>query len=298
MKRALVTGANGFVGRAVTARLNAANWHVVAAVRSPTDGCSAETMVLGRAPWNRETFAAAIAHARPDVIFHLAGITRAATGADMFITNVGLSADLLDAVGAATVRPAVVLIGSAAEYGNLAARQLPAREDGPCAPVSDYGIGKFAQTLLGMARAKGGIDVLVARLFNPVGAGMPRHLALASFAEQLRLGVSELAVGDLDVTRDFLDVTEAARQIVLLAGDPGNFGRVVNVCSGVGTNLRMLVEDMIRLSGRPVRLAIEPSRLRANDVRSFVGDTSRLRAAGICPLAADFSRLLPELLGI
>jgi nucleoside-diphosphate-sugar epimerase len=298
MKRALVTGANGFVGRAVIASLDAENWNVVRAVRRPVDGWSAETLILGQAPWNRDTFAAAIASARPDVIFHLAGMTLASASADMYTTNVGLSADLLDAVAAATIRPAVVLIGSAAEYGTLTAEQLPAREDGPCQPVTDYGISKFAQTLLGMARAGIGVDVLIARLFNPVGAGMPRHLALASFAEQLRMGASELAVGDLDVARDFVDVTEAARQIVLLASDPGSFGRVTNVCSGIGTNLRMLVEDMIRLSGRPVRLAIQQNRLRPNDVRDFIGDTNRLRAAGISPRAADFSRLLPELLAI
>jgi GDP-4-dehydro-6-deoxy-D-mannose reductase len=298
MKRALVTGANGFVGRAVAARLRADGWHVIRAVRAPISGCPAETLVLGMVPWNRDTFASAIATARPDVVFHLAGITSTTDSAELYHTNVVLSASLLDAVATARVRPAVVLMGSAAEYGNLARELLPAREDGPCHPVTDYGISKYAQTLLGLSRARSGLAVLIARLFNSVGVGMPRHLALASFAEQLRLGASELSVGDLDVTRDFIDVAEAARQIVLLASDPGNFGGVFNICSGIETNLRMLVQEMVRLSGRSVRLVIDQDRLRPVDVRSFIGDTSRLRSAGIAARAADFARLLPELLAV
>lgn len=296
MKRALVTGANGFVGRALTARLNADRWHVIRAVRAPLAGWPAETLVLGMAPWGRDTFATAIAHAKPDVVFHLAGITWTSNSAELYNTNVGLSASLLDAAATAKVRPAVVLMGSAAEYGSLTPELLPAREDGPCQPVTDYGISKFAQTLLGMARARTGVAVLIARLFNSVGAGMPRHLALASFAEQLRGGASELSVGDLDVTRDFIDVAEAARQIVLLASDPGNYGRVFNICTGTETNLRTLVEQLIRLSGRSVRLVVDQARLRPVEVRGFIGDTGRLRSAGITARAADFARLLPELL--
>jgi nucleoside-diphosphate-sugar epimerase len=295
MKRALVTGANGFVGGAVSARLVVDGWHVVRAVRSPIGG-PADAIVLGQNAWDRDTFASAIESVRPDVVFHLAGITRATNAADFYHTNIALSANLLDAIATASVRPAVVLIGSAAEYGDIAPDLLPAREDGPCQPVTDYGISKFAQTLLGMARARSGVAVLVARLFNPVGAGMPRHLALASFAEQLRHGASELSVGDLDVTRDFIDVAEAARLIVLLVSEPRNFGRVFNICSGIDTNLRMLVEDMIRLSGRPVRLVIDQARLRPVEVRRFTGDTGRLRAAGISVGSPDFTRLLPELL--
>ena len=293
MKRALVTGANGFVGRAVTARLQADGWEVVGAGRAPAGD---HDLVLGVAPWHRDTFAGAIERARPNVVFHLAGITRAANAQDMFDTNAGLSAALLDAVATARLRPAVVLLGSAAEYGNLPLDRLPAREDGPCQPVTDYGISKFAQTLMGIARARSGVAVVIARLFNPVGAGMPRHLAVASFAEQLRNGATELFVGDLDVTRDFIDVAEAARLIVLLAGDAANHGRVFNICSGVDTNLRMLVEQMIRLSGRDVRLVIDQDRLRPVDVRRFIGDTTRLSAACGSVRPPDFARLLPDLL--
>jgi len=296
MRRALVTGATGFVGGAVVARLEAEGWHVVRAARVPVRGSLAQTMVLGPAPWDQATFASAIASVRPDVVFHLAGVTHAPSAADMYGTNTGLAASLLDAVSASPARPAVVLMGSAAEYGNLPPDCLPAREDGPCQPVTDYGISKFAQTLLGMARARNGIAVLVARMFNPLGAGMPPQLALASFARQLRQGASRLLVGDLDVARDFIDVVEAAGLIVALASGPQNYGRVYNICSGTAVVLRPLVEELIGLSGQAVQLVVDRERLRPGEARVLFGDTARLRAAGLSVGAPDFAALLAKLI--
>jgi len=252
--------------------------------------------MLGSAPWDQTAFAAAIERVEPDTVFHLAGTTRARSAAEMYSTNVGLAASLLDAVLASAVRPAVVLIGSAAEYGSLPPECLPAQEDGPCRPITDYGISKFAQTLLGMARARTGVAVLVARTFNPVGAGMPHHLALATFAEQLRRGTCRLLVGDLDVGRDFIDVAEAARLIVSLASDAQNYGRVYNICSGTAVTLRPLVEELIRLSGQAVRLIIDPDRLRPGEMRVLFGDTARLREAGLSVRPPDFTTLLPSLI--
>jgi GDP-4-dehydro-6-deoxy-D-mannose reductase len=295
MKRALVTGATGFIGRAVVARLEAEGWYVVRAVRTSQGDAAARSIVLGPAPWDQATFAAAIESARPDVVFHLAGTTRARNAAEMYNTNTGLAASLLDAVAASAIRPAVILAGSAAEYGNLPAEYLPAREDGPCQPITDYGISKFAQTLLGLARAGTGIAVLVARIFNPLGAGMPSHLALASFAEQLRRKTGRLSVGDLDVARDFIGVDEAARLIVALAGDPKNYGRVYNICSGTAVPLRQLVEELVRQSEQTVQIVIDPDRLRPGEARALFGDTARLRAAGLSVKPPDFAPLLANL---
>ncbi len=296
MKRALVTGATGFVGRAVTARLELEGWHVVRAVRESATCAPALVLTLGSGFWDAAMFAAAISQAEPDVVFHLAGTTRASSAAGIYRTNVGLAAGLLDAASSSPVRPAVVLAGSAAEYGELTPDLLPAREYGPCRPITDYGISKFAQTLLGMSRVRMGIAVLVARIFNPVGAGMPPHLALASFAEQLRAGRRELSVGDLDVARDFIDVAEAARLIVSLASEPRNYGGVYNICSGVATGLRPLVDELVRLSGRAVHLVVDPGRLRSGEMRRFFGDTARLQAAGVAARPPDFARLLPVLM--
>jgi GDP-4-dehydro-6-deoxy-D-mannose reductase len=308
MRKALVTGATGFIGRRLVAQLVAEGWAVTSVARGTI--CAepmtprSTTLELGPVPWSVESLKQALEISEAEVVFHMAGITRAASLADLYAVNAGLAATLFDAVEAnARVpqhKPLIVLAGSAAEYGEVAPDAQPVAENHPCAPSTDYGISKYAQTLVGLARARRGLNVVVARIFNPIGSGMPGHLALANFARQIRLGATALRVGDLDVERDFIDATETGRLIVALAAnlpsrDERN-GIVWNICSGQAFSLRNLVDELVRLCGRSVTLEIDPARLRPGQMRSFRGSTARLAEAGVFPKPPDFATLLPQLL--
>ena len=294
--RALITGATGFIGRQLAARLETDSWRVVRAVRSGPEGLPSGYLGLGPSPWDAGTFAAAIAVVRPDVIFHFAGVTRSNTAAAFYATNVTMCAHLLDAVAASNIHPRVVLAGSAAEYGFVPEEELPVREDMICSPITHNGISKYAQTQLGLAFNRGGERVLVTRIFNPIGTGMPEHLALGSFAAQIRSAKPILSVGNLSVERDFIDVAEAARLISALASTPANFGRIFNICSGVGYSLHDLVDKMVYLSGHPIRLQVSTERLRAGEMRCFRGSTANLEAAGLTITPSDLSLTLSRLI--
>lgn len=294
-RRALVTGANGFIGQHIARRLADDGWEVVRGVRTAPLPVPSGTLALGSNQWDLACLTAALADVAPDTVFHFAGLSSAEQPVDLYATNVMLTARLLEAAASQRLPPAVVLAGSAAEYGIVSEVCQPTAEDTPCAPVTHYGISKYAQTMLGLAWARNGLRVLVARIFNPIGKGMPGHLALASFAAQIREGANVLRVGNLDVCRDFLDVAEAARLIVALASREGSYGQTVNICSGVASPLRPLVDALIQHSGRAVQLEVMADRLRPGEMRSFRGDTTRLRAAGLQPAPPDFNALLTEL---
>ena len=282
--RALVTGASGFVGRHLAAYLEHQGWDVAVAAHLSATETTLEQVVRDAAA---------------DSVFHLAGLTTASHAADLYAANVVLTARLLYAIERLSSPPTIVLIGSAAEYGRVTPSDLPVREDQACRPVTDYAISKYAQTLMGLARAQSGMPVVIARLWNPVGPGMPRRLALASFAHQIaafpRPG-GTLHVGNLDVERDFLDVREAARLIAGLARNPDAIGTLVNVCSGRPYRLRPLVEAMAAKAERTVEIVVEPHRLRPGEPPVLFGDTSRLAALGLHPAQPDFDGLLDELI--
>ncbi|MBR0641454.1 NAD-dependent epimerase/dehydratase family protein [Plastoroseomonas hellenica] len=298
MMRLLVTGATGFLGRHVLASPSFAGCTLLRATRSTT--ASSDTEVpLGPGPWSRGDFARAIEAARPDVILHLAGATGAMGARTCFDANAILAAELLAAAAALPRAPGIVLVGSAAEYGFVEQSAQPVREDHPCAPVTDYGIAKYAQTLLGLRASAQGGRVLVARLFNPVGEGMPSHLALSSFARQLALPTGSapvLRVGNLDVRRDFLDVREAARLLAALALRPTWPWPLVNLCSGRAYRLQDLLNNLITASGLAARIEVDPSLLRPGEMPELAGDTTRLRQVGLLPETPDFGQLLPKLL--
>jgi GDP-4-dehydro-6-deoxy-D-mannose reductase len=194
--------------------------------------------------------------------------------------------------------PRLILIGSAAEYGYVSADAMPVRENHPCQPRSPYGIAKYAQTLLGLAAAERGLPVITARLFNPVGLGMPPKLALPSFARRVSAASRSdgvIRVGDIGASRDFIDVAEAARILLALTQADWRF-LIVNLCSGKAFRLRSLLELFIAASHHRLQVKIDSTLLRPGDMPLLVGDTERLVAMGLQPAEPDFESLIPQLL--
>jgi nucleoside-diphosphate-sugar epimerase len=282
---AVVTGAGGFVGKVLAKRLKGAGWQVTTFGRFAA-GEGADHVALGPAPWSVDQLASHLMALQPRALFHLAGTASALDIAGYMTVNVALAEAFLAAAGRMDVPPVVVLVGSAAEYGRLEDADLPAREDATCNPLGPYGRTKLLQTEIGLEAHRRGLPVVIPRLFNVVGPGMPQSLALGDFALQVA-NLSEaggsLRTGNIDVERDYIDVEDAADIMMRLAETPASFGRIVNVCSGEAKPLRQLLMDLIRTSGKEVTVTIDPARLRRNDLLTFFGSTKRLMDLGISP---------------
>jgi GDP-4-dehydro-6-deoxy-D-mannose reductase len=105
-----------------------------------------------------------------------------------------------------------------------------------------------------------------------------------------------IRVGNIEVQRDFIDVAEAARILLGLAGAAEWPWSLVNLCSGKAFRLEALLQAMIRSSGRRVRLQVDPALLRPQDMPLLVGNTERLGALGLFPEEPDFETLIPQLI--
>jgi GDP-4-dehydro-6-deoxy-D-mannose reductase len=278
MRRILMSGAGGFIGRRLAAVLQGQGAHVATIGRGAGSGTL--HFACGSAPWSVAQWRRALSLAEPEIVFHLAG-AREGSPEELEDINVGLARGLLSAVEEMRTFPTLVFAGSAAEYGAAAADGVAVREDATCAPLGAYGKTKLAQTSAAIAFAeRTGARVLVPRIFNPIGPGMPAHLALADFARQIvRLGPEGgwLETGDIDVSRDFVDIGQVTSLLATLAFNSTARG-VVNLCTGIPTPLRYLVETMIAVSGKPIRVRVDQSRSRQGDPRIVFGSVERLKA--------------------
>jgi GDP-4-dehydro-6-deoxy-D-mannose reductase len=251
---------------------------------------------MGDAPWCPARLADIVRAAKPDVIFHLVG---GACGSTTALTQSNLAAamSVMDALQTAHARPLLVCCGSAAEYGTAIKDGIPIREGADCAPVTAYGVSKHAQTnaLLDFSTATG-TPVLIARVFNPIGPGMPAYLALGDFAGQIACSPNGgvLQTGNIQVYRDFLDVQHVAQAMCKLVRNPDARG-IVNICSGEATQLSRLVDILVALSGKTITIEPTPARMRSDELAVVIGSTALLAELGAATPRTDYAGVMARL---
>jgi len=296
MLKALVTGENGFIGRHLVRTLRAEGAQVVTLGRR--EHSDRDHIRLNASEWLPNQLAEILEAVAPDVIFHLAGAARGNAN-ELDRINVGLTRAILRGVEIAGLSPVVVGAGSAAEYGLGIEDGVPVREHTMCRPQSAYGVSKLAQTreMLSFGE-RTGVPVLVARIFNAIGPGLPRHLALGEFAHQIaaspRGARMHLLVGNLESRRDMIDVTHVAFILSRLARNPDARG-IINVCSGVAPKLQSLVDILIAESGRDVAVDVDPGRLRSGELAVIVGSIDRLSKLRCEPPPQDFASVVKDI---
>lgn len=219
----------------------------------------------------------------PDFVFHLAGIIVAEDPVLVYQVNVHYTLNLLRAMKLAGLGAVpILLVGTAAEYGWVDQKELPIREDHCCQPLEHYGISKLAQTLIGMAAARTGRPVVVVRPGNIVGPGMGGHLVLARAAKQVasimqRKQEPIVEMGNLETSRDFIDISDAVRIYWELVQTPVAYGEIVNVCTGDPVAVGSIVERLIALSGTQMDVVSRSKNFKKWDLPVYCGSNDKLK---------------------
>lgn len=286
--RCLVTGATGFIGGHLVDRLCGEGHDVWALVRNPGRAAALPAGVHA-CPGSVEDVPAcvrALAEARPDAVYHLAAQSLPVVSwrepQATHRANLMGTLHLLGAVREQAPGARVLVAGSSAEYAvDPEGRAIP--EDGRLGPSSPYGVSKLAADLAAQLYGeRHRLQVVRVRPFFLVGPRKTGDVCsdLARGIVAIERGAAGvLRVGNLDIVRDLLDITDGVRGL-MIAAEQGRPGEVYNVCSGQGYRLRDVLEQFKAVARVPVREETDPALLRPVDEKVKIGNPSRLQALG------------------
>jgi len=218
---------------------------------------------------------------RPGFIVHLA--SQSSVGESWknpvvsFQNNTNIFLNLVESVRQLQLDTRILSVGSSEQYGYVGADSLPLTEHQVLNPASPYAVARVSQELLSRIYQKSyGLDIVMTRSFNHIGANQDSRFVIPSFVKKLtnikqgKSRLNKIETGDLSVTRDFVDVRDVVRAYDLLLHQ-GESGEVYNVCSGTGAELGDVLGTIAELVGVEYTQETNPEYLRPDECKSIVG---------------------------
>ncbi|WP_026505233.1 GDP-mannose 4,6-dehydratase [Butyrivibrio sp. NC3005] len=266
MKKALIFGMDGFVGRYMAEEMMRNGYDVYASShhgsRDDYDGwynCNLNDF---------EQVKNVIAEVSPTHIINLAGQSN--VGISWRIpnrtidSNVCGALNILEAVHQCEMESSILMIGSSEEYGKS---DEPLNEGSSIKASNPYGISKvMLENFCELFRQRYGMKVHYVRPFNHTGVGQNDNFVIPSWCKQVATitqsgKTGEMLVGNLDIVRDFSNVKDVVNAYRLVI-ESKDCHIVYNVGSGKGTPLREILENVISLSNQKIVVKTDPKLIR------------------------------------
>ena len=284
--KSLITGAAGFMGPFLRDHCLRAGASVVG-----IDSCEP------REPWVRDCFehcdvrdydhfSTIISQFRPDRIFHLAAQSYPTVSLEKpretMESNVCGTINLYEALRSSDMKPIVVVACSSAEYGPVAAQDIPVNETHPLRPLHPYGVSKVAQDLIASQYfINYSIPTVRIRIFNTTGPGKLGDVCsdLTKRAVELEMGIRErfLTVGNLMARRAIGDVRDLIRAL-WASSEQAELGEVYNVGAEYVYSVQEIIDAIREQVSVKFEIQQDPGLMRPSDEPVIAGDTTKFRS--------------------
>lgn len=287
--RVLVTGGAGFIGSGLVARL-VARGDQVTVLDDFRNASSQNLAVLGDAITVANHDCSRVGELLDGVetIYHLAAPAYVPPSVTDPLgdlrANVEQTLHVLNAMRAVATPPRLVHVSSAAIYGSPLTQ--PIREDFPSAPVSPYGVDKFAaEEHVRVAAKIHGLRALTLRYFSVYGPRQ-RKQVVYDVIQKVRANPHRIEVfGTGREARDLVYVDDVVTATIAAADRAPAEGEAYNVGTGEAITIARVVDEVCHAMHAEPDIAWTGS-IRPGDPESIVADIAKIRALGYEPQVA------------
>lgn len=270
MKKVLITGIDSFTGVHLSSYLENSGYDVYGTSLSKNAEKKYKCDIT-----SKEDILKVLEIVKPDFFIHLSGISFTAHGnnEDFYKVNTIGTINILDAFVELNLNPEKIIIASSATvYGNQGVEIL---DESMCPkPANHYGASKYAMECM-TKNYFDKLNIIITRPFNYTGVGQAEHFLISKIVKHFKEKKEVIELGNLDVSREFNDVTYVC-EIYKRLLECESKGEVVNISSNNGIKLLDVIDIMNKLASYKIDVKVNPAFVRKDEIKSLTGSTKKL----------------------
>lgn len=287
MKKIIVLGSSGFIGKQIVKKLLDSSCSVIGVDIVADTISNHQNFLFFQSPINTSILSKVLSEHSISIVVHAAGkasvpASFADPGAD-FIENTVSVFTILTAIHKFSVTSKLILLSSAAVYGNPV--KLPITEDDPLNPISPYGFHKLQSEIIAREfYTCFNISTTIIRIFSCYGAGQQK-LFLWDLCNKARLKKDIILKGCGNESRDFVHVNDVASCVNhLIKRDISGF-EIFNLASGKEYSIKDTAELLVNNLSNNNTIHFEGKKNTGNP-DNWVADIGKLNETGFVPSVA------------
>lgn len=283
MKRVLLIGGSGFIGRNLACKLVDTGFEVTVMARHPFSVGKEYTgiqFILGNIFVDAELCKRATDY---EYVIYLVCSIKPASNLmncmESYGKDIGALVNVLENLKENPESKLLFISSGGTVYGNQRKRRID--ENSSTCPINHYGVLKLTQEkILLMYNECYGMQNVIFRVANPYGMGQDRHSgigAVTAFLDAVMCHEKITIYGDGENVRDFIAIEDVASLIAdyLKCSLLNEKFHVYNIGTGIGTSLKDLIHMIEEITSQ--KAIVEYVRARTVDVKRNVLDISRIQ---------------------
>ena len=255
---------------------------------------------------NKSALTKFINEVKPDGIIHLAAqsqIPLSWSNTDLtFDVNIKGTNNLLRSViDCQLEKIPILIVGAAAQYGHVKSNGQKITENDSFAPDNPYAVSKCSADLIAYQYSiSHNLKIVRVRPFTHIGPGQKENFVCSEFAKKIvmieyGLRKNVIKVGNIDIIRDFLDVRDVVKAYQIII-ENSLAGEVYNVCSGIGTSIKKILEILNNQSNKKLKIIVDKTKFRKNEALAIIGNNEKLKKELLWEPAYTLENTLKDIL--